>query len=456
MSRPDGLANRIARSLVSFVFADMNLLARWLAPLMLAGTSLTSGVFLANWVVARWDLHYQPYRGRLNDTERIPRREFSVTVTTNALGFREPRLPGPKPEGTVRIVTLGDSFTEGWGVEEAETYPRRLEALLRTKDPAHAYDVINLGVPGACTRDYLYHLREVGLQYKPDVVLVGLMANDVHNIYALQRYGHRSVQEVLSEVRTALVDSRPLWKRLPSRLWPALYEFLAVRVHGLAVPLPAARTSTDATDDQRPPPAAASVVPASKCRDVLLGMADRFQRRVEVEAMLAERAEETLGRVCPVLTGERDISSIEGRATYWTLTAWMVPLLFVDFVLLPPAYDAAWQEMTEELRQIDRLARGAGARTIVAFIPAAHQVTPEAWRVMEAYGVQSDERTLTDSTYIDRLKSFCAAANITLIDLLEPARFQTTRPLYFPDDGHWTSEGHQLAASILADALLQR
>jgi acyl-CoA thioesterase-1 len=44
------------------------------------------------------------------------------------------------------IVAMGDSLTEGWGVEEELAYPARLEARLRSA----GYDVrvINAGVSG--------------------------------------------------------------------------------------------------------------------------------------------------------------------------------------------------------------------------------------------------------------------------------------------------------------------
>jgi len=78
---------------------------------------------------------------------RIERAEFSVDVRLNALGFREPHLPSPKPPGVLRVVALGDSFTQGYGVEEHQAWPRRLETVLDARHPGR-YEVVNLGVPG--------------------------------------------------------------------------------------------------------------------------------------------------------------------------------------------------------------------------------------------------------------------------------------------------------------------
>src|SRR5215469_15014635 len=88
--------------------------------------------------IALFDLAYIPTRGRRNDVRRIERAEFSVDVRLNALGFREPHLPSPKPPGVLRVVALGDSFTRGYGVEEHQAWPRRLETVLDARHPVRA------------------------------------------------------------------------------------------------------------------------------------------------------------------------------------------------------------------------------------------------------------------------------------------------------------------------------
>src|SRR5262245_2259448 len=53
-----------------------------------------------------------------------------VHVEINSLGFRGPETVQPKPPGELRILALGDSITMGEGVEDEETYARRLENYL--------------------------------------------------------------------------------------------------------------------------------------------------------------------------------------------------------------------------------------------------------------------------------------------------------------------------------------
>jgi len=78
------------------------------------------------------------------------------TLTTNSQGFRATRdYARAVPEGRVRLLCSGDSFTLGWGVDDAETWPARLEAL----DPR--IETVNLGQGGyGVDQAYLWALRE--------------------------------------------------------------------------------------------------------------------------------------------------------------------------------------------------------------------------------------------------------------------------------------------------------
>jgi hypothetical protein len=100
--------------------------------------------------------------------------EFDVSIETNAGGLRESvDYPRQRVPGSRRVVALGDSFGFGYGVEQPESYAERLEAELE------ATEVLNLGVMGYGVDQMLLLLRERGLAYRPDVVLVGLFEGDV-------------------------------------------------------------------------------------------------------------------------------------------------------------------------------------------------------------------------------------------------------------------------------------
>jgi len=85
--------------------------------------------------------------------------------------------------GRTRIVVLGDSFTFGEEVSDDETYASRIESLVP------GAEVLNLGVHGYGHDQMLIYLREEGLRYRPDVVLLGFVHIDMpRNLLAFRDY----------------------------------------------------------------------------------------------------------------------------------------------------------------------------------------------------------------------------------------------------------------------------
>jgi len=81
--------------------------------------------------------------------------------------------PKKKIEGT--IVAVGDSLTEGLGVEEEFAYPALLEARLRQQ--GYRYQVVNAGISAETSSGTLSRLNWV-LTLKPDIVILVTGAND--------------------------------------------------------------------------------------------------------------------------------------------------------------------------------------------------------------------------------------------------------------------------------------
>ena len=100
---------------------------------------------------------------------------YAVELTYNSLQFRD-REPGPRKPGVRRVAVLGDSFTEGQGVIERDTYPRVLERVLSASE-AHEWEVLNFGRRGA---DFpaLHDNFNALLAYDPDIVIYGMVLND--------------------------------------------------------------------------------------------------------------------------------------------------------------------------------------------------------------------------------------------------------------------------------------
>jgi lysophospholipase L1-like esterase len=422
--------------------------ARWglLGRLLLLVASLGAALTLADLIVYVGDLAFVPLRSRANLEDELVRSEFRTRVVTNELGFREPRLPGPKPDGTTRIVALGDSFTHGYGVEEDEAFPRVLEELLDEHDERRRYEVINLGVPGSCPLDYEANLRDVGLAYEPDLVVVSVMGNDVNDVRTLREQGTRMMLGVLHEVQHEVHDQRPLWKRLPHQLWPSLYDYLGARLR-----LPdagnAAHAATPPARTRRP------ALPDDRWAEVLRRLGERHGRD-DLEAAFAALPAERQEVLRTVLTGNYRLEDDLDQRGAEELMALIHPRRMADMVLLPEEYDEAWAETEEALGRLHASAQDAGAKTLIVYVPTQHQVTAEGWRHSAAVGFVADPRTLTDDTFPKRLSQFGAEVGAPVINLIAPLRARADEDLYFPIDGHWTPQGHRVVAELLAAAIL--
>jgi lysophospholipase L1-like esterase len=77
------------------------------------------------------------------------------------------------------VLCLGDSHTYGAGVKADESYPARLEALLRGR--GFSVNVVNLGAPGTNTSELRRRLPEWLAAYQPAAVIVLASVNNGWN-----------------------------------------------------------------------------------------------------------------------------------------------------------------------------------------------------------------------------------------------------------------------------------
>jgi lysophospholipase L1-like esterase len=111
---------------------------------------------------------YIGYLQTPNATGVIVGRDFQGTFHTDGHGFRN---SWPWPDHA-DIVTLGDSVTFGYGVEDGEAWP----ALLAQAFPQ--LHVINLGLIGASPEQYVRVYETFGLPLRPKLVVVGFLASN--------------------------------------------------------------------------------------------------------------------------------------------------------------------------------------------------------------------------------------------------------------------------------------
>jgi lysophospholipase L1-like esterase len=104
---------------------------------------------------------------------------YDTTFSFNAQRFRGRSLYALVPDsGLVRIAVLGSSFVFGSGANDEESYPFRLQSLLRErarqKGLQPAYEVINAGIPGSTVADAALWYDRWVKQFHPQLVILNV------------------------------------------------------------------------------------------------------------------------------------------------------------------------------------------------------------------------------------------------------------------------------------------
>lgn len=134
---------------------------------------------------------------------------FEVPVAFNSLGFRD--REHPSSSNSFRVVVLGDSYSMGFRVRQEDLYATIL-------DQTPGMDVVNLGITGYGTDQELLALKEYGLRYKPDLVILQFFSsNDVYESSQSETYGRN--KPYFTDERELTLHNVPVPRK------PALTEF---------------------------------------------------------------------------------------------------------------------------------------------------------------------------------------------------------------------------------------
>ena len=115
-------------------------------------------------------------------------------VTLNNFGYRDKTYAIIKDKDIYRVYSLGDSYTFGWYINEAEnSYPNIWENLIQDGK----VEIINASQPGFNLEDQYNRFINEGLLFAPDLVTVGI------NIYDLagREFPPRLKRNFLSDLR---------------------------------------------------------------------------------------------------------------------------------------------------------------------------------------------------------------------------------------------------------------
>lgn len=161
-----------------------------------------------------------------------PRRYFSSENTVdhrmNSVGWRDDEHSLNKPEGTFRILGLGDSYLYGQGVKPQDRCLDRLPELLKQKWPGKRIETINTGQPGYNTFQESKLLERCGWNYSPDLVILFFVPNDIEP----DVYTKKTKVEFFTEYTTSFLGTD--WLSKHSELWAFARRKILGQIKGQA------------------------------------------------------------------------------------------------------------------------------------------------------------------------------------------------------------------------------
>ena len=177
----------------------------------LAGLEAVAGLFAPSW----------PYRDLRSVAPYSLERERNILSyhtrwwsPINSWGMRDLERRVQKPNGSMRIVFIGDSFLEG----EFTHYPLSLlvEKHLFMSGTS-SFETINLGVSATNPKSYFFRLKDIGFNLNPDLTFVFFYSGN----------DFMSAEDIFQENPfSALIDERPK---------PSLLGMIAPRLTWLLV-----------------------------------------------------------------------------------------------------------------------------------------------------------------------------------------------------------------------------
>jgi len=330
--------------------------------------------------------------------------EFHFKARINNLGFRGRDVPAAR-RTRHRIVTLGDSFTFGWGVDVEDSWPRVLE--VRLQERGIDVEVANLGQPGGYPAQYAEVAERALPLLRPDLVIVALNQAD----------------DLAQTLREGLPGPRPSEPAAPRALKSSLKATYPHFVD-LGKTLRSARAGEkDATGSWK-----------REVAELIGGLTAeeraRFDRMDDEVKGLFVR-----GELNPymLLTGLRRPDEMQKTLE-----------------LENPAVCAGIQEISAQLRRIKGYAAGAGGKVIVVSLPNGFFVSRAMLESYARLGFVASEANLA-TTKMDEASRRAAAGNgLAFFDVTEAFRkAETVRPLFFKYDGHFRPDGQRLLAASI-------
>jgi hypothetical protein len=378
----------LALGVIAFALVLLEVAARVLVRRAMTEPHTTRGSIVRYHPLLGWD--HPP-----SSQAWLRRPEYSVFLEFNSKGLRGPERPYAKPAGTFRTLLLGDSFTDGYTVAEAQSVRADLERELAGHG-CPRNEVFNSGAIGYSTdQEYLFYGLE-GRKYAPDAVVVLFCSNDLYfNTTGEQGKPYFDVVDGKLVLRNSPVPApdRGGWVRSP--------EVRPVKIkpwrHSLAL-----RLLSDRTEAGNP----------------------RLHRWLARFGLVEPQKPEPI------------------PYDMWPMGK--------DH---PKEVDDMWARTEAIFGALKADVEADGGRLLLFYIPDRSEVNDRAWELTRA--LYSLGPRWSRERVFERMKQAAQKVGVPLVDPRQPMREaeSSAHPAHFQEDGHWTEVGHAIAAREIAAAL---
>ena len=131
--------------------------------------------------------------------------KIRYTVRTNTIGLRGHEAKRNKPAGKIRLIGIGDSVTDGFFVDNKDTYPAQLTERFNRSNPGK-YEVLSAARGGGSIGKSIGLLRKVALPLDPDHVILTFVTNDISDLKGVS-------QDLMLQASTGMRKEEVTWKR---------------------------------------------------------------------------------------------------------------------------------------------------------------------------------------------------------------------------------------------------
>lgn len=328
----------------------------------------------------------------------------------NQFGFNDRDYPLQKDQNKFRLLVVSDSFN--WAGGKEGNYTALLENKFDNYYGKQQVDVINVGYPGTHTGEQLAMLKKYGLQYNPDLVVLGFfVGNDFRDADPeRKRIIVNGVYIDIDKEDELIIFGYPIIGR--SRFLMFLQQKYQVY-----------------QELQRAKQDSAQLSSSSLVASLNLASAPIIERE-KSPGILSEKAflrvEKSRLKFCKIkdlLEGKRDDN--------------------INYIF-------------QSISEMQALLESRNIKFMVAIYPDEYQVNDELLNDIFAEYDDLKRESYNTTCQQEILIKYLEANGIPYINMLDKFRIeQKIRPLYLLREPHWNSSGNLLAADILFDYLVK-